>query len=256
MEALIELRNVGLAFERDGRRTPVLSGLDLDVTAGEFVAIVGSSGVGKSTLLRLLMDLVQPNEGTVTVRAKPHPGRLPLALVFQDARLLPWRRVASNVGFGLEHGGISAVEHKRRVADALALVGLADYGERYPHELSGGQRQRVALARALAVDPDVLLMDEPFASVDAITRESLQDELLRVHAATGKTILFVTHDIDEAVLLADRVVPLAGQPAAAGRIAQVSIPRPRRRGDPALTEVAAMVRRELAASTGPQTFLP
>lgn len=249
MEALIELRNVGLAFERDGRRTPVLRGVDLDVPAGEFVAIVGSSGVGKSTLLRLLMGLVQPNEGTVTVRAKPQPGRLPLALVFQDARLLPWRRVAGNVGFGLEHGGISAAEHKRRVAEALTLVGLAEYGERYPHELSGGQRQRVALARALAVDPDVLLMDEPFASVDAITRESLQDELLRVHAATRKTVLFVTHDIDEAILLADRVVALLGQPAAPGAIVTVDLPRPRRRGDPNLTHLATELRRDLAASS-------
>jgi NitT/TauT family transport system ATP-binding protein len=127
-------------------------------------------------------------------------------MVFQDARLLPWRKVVSNVGFGLEHGRFSAAERREKAEAALALVELTGYSGRYPHELSGGQRQRVALARALAVDPDILLMDEPFAALDAITRESLQGELARIHAATGKTILFVTHSIDEAVYLADEVV--------------------------------------------------
>ena len=135
-----------------------------------------------------------------------------MALVFQDARLLPWRRVVANVAFGLEGSGLSKLQRLAKAQEMLDLVGLGEYGQRWPHQLSGGQRQRVAIARALAVDPDVLLMDEPFSALDSFTREGLQDELQRIQAATGKTILFVTHDIDEAVTLADRVVVLAVKP--------------------------------------------
>ncbi|GJD52888.1 Aliphatic sulfonates import ATP-binding protein SsuB [Methylobacterium crusticola] len=245
MAGLIAIRGLALAFSRDGARTQVLAGLDLDVAPGEFLAVVGASGVGKSTLLRVIAGLVRPDAGRVTV-SPPALGRRAVALVFQDARLLPWRRIADNVAFGLEKLRIPRPERRRRALEALARVGLADLAGRWPFQLSGGQRQRVALARALAVEPHVLLMDEPFSALDALTRESLQDELARLCGASGQTVVFVTHDIGEAVYLADRVVVVAGAP---GRIVAVHVnpaPRPRSRAAPALRETAQRIRRDLA----------
>ncbi|MHB2166185.1 ABC transporter ATP-binding protein [Alsobacter sp. R-9] len=229
MEGVIDIRGLSLAFERDGQRTQVLEGLDLVVERGSFVAVVGASGVGKSTLLRVLMGLAKASAGTVALGTRSKE-RQPLALVFQDARLLPWRRVADNVSFGLEGRGLSRAERRERALRALAIVGLADLAGRWPHQLSGGQRQRVSLARALAVEPEVLLMDEPFSALDAITRETLQDELTRIQAVTGTTILFVTHDIEEAAYLADRVVVLAGSPGHVVADHRIEASRPRRRG--------------------------
>lgn len=250
MAGLIEIRGLGLAYERDGQVTQVLSGLDLTVPHGEFLAIVGESGVGKSTLLRVLIGLAEPSAGSARVNSTDRRGpsaRLPpTALVFQDSRLLPWRRVIDNVGFGLEWSGIPGVERRRRAQAMLDLVGLGDLAGRWPHQLSGGQRQRVALARALAVEPDVLLMDEPFSALDSFTREGLQDELLRIRAATGRTIIFVTHDIEEAVYLADRVVVLTGRPAGIGAEIEVDAPQPRRRRDPKLAEASRLLRAELS----------
>jgi len=245
MEAIIKLDQVGLSFERDGQRTDVLQDFSLQVPAGRFVAIIGPSGVGKSTLLRVIAGLLPPTAGQVTINARRDNRRLPVALVFQDARLLPWRKVASNVGFGLEHAQFKAAERRERVESALALVGLSGYSARYPHELSGGQRQRVALARALAVDPDILLMDEPFAALDAITRESLQGELARIHAATGKTVLFVTHSIDEAVYLADEVVAITGKPGRLAVRVAIAAERPRNRNSAEIADLAGRLRVEL-----------
>ncbi|WP_404295287.1 ABC transporter ATP-binding protein (plasmid) [Microvirga sp. RSM25] len=241
MESVIEIRDLSLAFERAGQKTTVLDRLSLDVRRGEFLAIVGPSGVGKSTLLRVLTGLVRPSAGTWRVRAK-NSERRPVAFVFQDSRLLPWRRVMSNVAFGLEHPHTPRRERKSKAQGALDFVGLSHLAQRWPHELSGGQRQRVSLARALAVQPEVLLMDEPFSALDAITRESLQDELIRIWQKTGKTILFVTHDIDEATYLADRVIILSGSP---GRIVaehRIDRPYPRRRQDAALAKTAKALR--------------
>ncbi len=238
MESVIDISGLSLAFERDGQRNEVLRGLDLDVPRGAFIAIVGSSGVGKSTLLRVLIGLATASAGTVRVTTRSEQ-RQPLALVFQDSRLLPWRSVIDNVAFGLEGSGIAKAERLRKAGEALEIVGLAHLAGRWPHQLSGGQRQRVALARALAVEPEVLLMDEPFSALDAITRENLQDELVRIWRETGKTILFVTHDIEEATYLADRVVVLAGSPGrvVADQIIDAARPRPRSRAAaPALVE--------------------
>lgn len=243
---IIAIRDLALAFEQDGVRNEVLRHLDLDVRRGEFLAIVGSSGVGKSTLLRVLIGLARPSGGTVEIGATAGAERA-MALVFQDARLLPWRRVAANVSFGLEKTKLTAAARRERALHLLASVGLRDYGDRWPYQLSGGQRQRVALARALCVRPAILLMDEPFSALDAPTRETLQDELVRVWQTQGVTVLFVTHDIEEAVYLADRVIALGGKPGEVRSSVSVDVERPRRRGDLNLDLLADQIKRDLSA---------
>jgi NitT/TauT family transport system ATP-binding protein len=213
-------RTFTLRADRGG--PPVLAalgGVDLDVRDGEFVCIVGPSGCGKSTLLDLLAGLTRPTTGRVLIDGREITGPgLDRGVVFQQYALLPWRTALGNVEFGLEAKGVARAERPERAREYLELVGLHGFEDRYPHELSGGMKQRVAIARSLAFDPDVLLMDEPFAALDAQTRETMQSELLRIWKRTGKTIVFVTHGIDEAVYLSQRVAVLSARP---GRIAAV-----------------------------------
>ena len=244
MAAIVAFDRVGFAFE--GAPAPLFENVTLAVERGEFATVVGASGAGKSTLLRVVAALVEPTSGSVTRAVETAADRRPIAMVFQEPRLMPWRRVADNVALGLEGLSLSGGERRERVRAALALVGLGDLGARWPHELSGGQRQRVGIARALAVGPDLLLMDEPFGSLDAITRQAMQDELLRIWRETGKSILFVTHDIDEAVYLGDRVLLLGGAPTRISETYAVAAPRPRERGGSAVTQIAARVKSDFS----------
>ena len=213
MAKVIETRDLAVAFGKGDSPNIVFRHLNIAIEEGEFVTLVGVSGAGKSTLLRVIADLIPAYEGSVKVETEPDPGSRPIAMVFQAALLMPWRKIDANVALGLEGINVSEALKKERVERTLALVGLGDYGERWPYQLSGGQRQRIGIARALAVEPDILLMDEPFGALDAITRTALQDELLRIWRETRKSILFVTHDIEEAVYLGDRVLLLGDQPA-------------------------------------------
>lgn len=202
-----------------------LNDVSFDVRAGEFVTLVGPSGCGKSTLLDLLCGLTAPTSGRILVdgRSVDGPG-LDRGIVFQQYALFPWRTALGNVEFGLEaKGGIPKAERTRRARAFLSMVGLSDFENRYPHELSGGMKQRVAIARSLSYDPDILLMDEPFAALDEETRESLQRELLGIWQRTGKTIVFITHSIDEAVFLGQRVVVMAARPGRIKAIVDVPI---------------------------------
>jgi NitT/TauT family transport system ATP-binding protein len=225
-EALIEFRDVGVILGGQ----PILQGIDLKIRRGEFVCVIGPSGCGKTTALRLLAGLLRPTSGAVRYRGEALSGPRPdIAVVFQDysKALLPWRTAAGNVALALESLGIPKSEQGDRTQELLAKVGLAGQGRRYPAEMSGGMQQRVQIARCLAQDPDVLLMDEPFGALDAMTRQSLQDEVLAIVAATGATVFFVTHDLEEAVYLGDRVIGLRPHPGRIGIEAIVPLPRPR-----------------------------
>ncbi|MGI8697152.1 MAG: ABC transporter ATP-binding protein [Mycobacteriales bacterium] len=205
---LVEIRNLTKEFPRDVHG-PVLDNVSLDVHRGEQVAILGPSGCGKSTLLNIVAGLVAPSAGSATVAESTAV----VAYVFQQPRLLPWRTVRRNVEYGLEQRSLPTGEVRQRAADAIELVHLDGHDGKYPHELSGGMQQRVALARGLALEPDILLMDEPFGALDALTRSYLQDELVSLVRRTRSTTVLVTHDIDEALLLADRVVVMSNRPA-------------------------------------------
>jgi NitT/TauT family transport system ATP-binding protein len=229
MQAYIQGRNVNLTF-RPPNRGPVraLDRFDIDVREGEFLSIVGPSGCGKSTFLNVLLGLIKPDSGDLRLRGKPISGPgSDRAMVFQEFGLLPWRTVQSNIELGLELKGVPAEQRHNVSVRFVDMVGLAGFEGHFPHELSGGMKQRVGLARALATDPDVLLMDEPFAALDAQTRDIMQVELLRIWQEARKTVLFVTHQIDEAIYLSDRVMVMTRRPGHAKRIFAIDLPRPR-----------------------------
>ena len=223
--AAIEIRKLRREYGEGATRVVALDDIDLSIAPGEFVCIVGPSGCGKSTLLRILAGLDTQSSGTIRVEAGGFA--VQNAMVFQESGLFPWMNVETNVGFGLMTRGVPAAEIAPRVEAALKLVGLTKFRHHYPHQLSGGMRQRGAIARAFVTDPAMLLMDEPFAALDAQNRAILQAELTRIWATTGKTVVYVTHSIEEALLLGDRTVVMTAQPGRIKTIIDTPFPHPR-----------------------------
>lgn len=231
----ITARGIEKSFaDKRGRRQPILGGLNLEVAAGEFVCLLGPNGCGKTTFLNLLAGFDPPDAGEIMVDGRrvtaPSPERV---MIMQSYDLFPWRTVLGNVEYGLEMRGWERKRRRQKARELIALVGLAGSEEQHPRELSGGMRQRVAIARALAVEPQILLLDEPFGALDSLTRSRMQGELLRLWRQWQMTIIFVTHDINEAINLADRVAVLPPRPGAFRDIVSLELPRPRDLRDPA-----------------------
>ena len=254
MAALIEFQRVSQFFTTRGD-TPAqaLHQVSLDIEAGEFVCLIGPSGCGKTTLLHLLAGFLQPTDGQVRFRGqrveRPGPER---GVVFQEYALFPWMTARQNVEFGLRALAVPADERRSRALAALARVGLSAAAERYPHELSGGMRQRIAVARSLVVEPKVLLLDEPFAAVDAMTRATLQKDLLRLWQETGVSVVFVTHNIDEAIFLAQRVVVMAPHPGTLNDDLRIDLDYPRQRGSVAFAQHYNRIEAALAGAPARQ----
>ena len=230
--AQIKLQATGLRHEyyqpRTGGRLLALDNIDLHVDDGEFVSIVGPSGCGKTTFINLCDGLLKPTAGRIDIDGKQITGPgTDRGMVFQDSCLMPWRTVIKNVIFGLECQGLDNAEGQERARKFIKLVGLQGFEDHYPHELSGGMQQRCNLARALTVDPKILIMDEPFAALDAQTREIMQKELLRIWSEARKTVLFITHQINEAIYLADRVIVFGARPGRVKQTIKIDLPRPR-----------------------------
>jgi ABC-type nitrate/sulfonate/bicarbonate transport system ATPase subunit len=222
----LQVEHLHTVFTRDGKSTPVLEDISLEVADGEFVCLLGPSGCGKSTLLSTMAGFLSPTSGEVKIDGEvvsgPDPRRI---FVFQERGVFPWLTVEGNIAFGLFH--LTRPERQQRVAHYIKMVGLEGFEKAYPPALSGGMKQRLEVARALAVNPDMLFLDEPFGALDSITRLIMRGELLRIWEAERKTIIFVTHDIDEAVQLADRVVVMSARPATIQQIVDIDIPHPR-----------------------------
>jgi NitT/TauT family transport system ATP-binding protein len=226
VEAKLVVGHVSMIFTRDGKSLPVLEDIHLDVRKGEFLCVVGPSGCGKSTLLNLMGGFLSPSSGSIRIDGEivrgPDPRRI---FVFQERGVFPWLTVEGNIGFGLFK--LPHAERGRRIAHYVQMVGLTGFEQAYPNELSGGMKQRLEVARALAVNPDVLFLDEPFGALDSITRLTMRSELLRIWEAERNTIIFVTHDIDEAVQVADRVAVMSNRPGRIQRIVDIDIEHPR-----------------------------
>jgi NitT/TauT family transport system ATP-binding protein len=226
LKTKLSVENASMTFKRDGKSTPVLENISLEVGDGEFVCLLGPSGCGKTTLLNAMAGFLSPTSGQIQVDGEvvrgPDPRRI---FVFQERGVFPWLTVEGNIGFGLFK--LPRAEREERIAHYIKMVGLEGFEKAYPPELSGGMKQRLEVARALAVNPDMLFLDEPFGALDSITRLEMRRELLRIWEAERKTIIFVTHDIDEAVQLADRVVVMSARPATIRQIVDIDIPHPR-----------------------------
>jgi NitT/TauT family transport system ATP-binding protein len=245
----LRVRGLYLSFDDGGKPRPILDGVDVTVEAGEFVCLVGPSGCGKSTLLHVLGGFLQATSGSVEIDGEevrgPDPRRI---FVFQESAVFPWLTVEGNIGFGLTH--LAGKERAERIAHYIDLVGLGGFERAFPHQLSGGMKQRLEVARALAVNPDVLYMDEPFASLDYITRMEMRRELLRIWQRERKTILLVTHDIDEAVQLGDRVLVLSARPARIRETLEIPMPHPRDTGAPEYIRLRSRILDEIGVAKG------
>lgn len=249
-EPEIRIENLSIQFpDKDGGEPVMaLQNVNLEIRQGEFISMVGPSGCGKTTLLRTIADLQQPTSGQILVRGQtPRQIRLQkkFGIVFQSPVLYEWRTVRRNVCMPMELLGMPRKDRTKRVTEMLELVNLMEFGQKYPHELSGGMQQRVGIARALAIRPEILLMDEPFSALDEFTKQKLHEDLLRIWRKTNKTILFVTHNIQEAVFLSDRVVVLSPHPGRVSAVVDIDIPRPRTLSvldSPAFNSLVAKVR--------------
>lgn len=245
----LSILGVGKQFRVGGRALDVLANVSLAITEGEFVCLVGPSGCGKSTLLNIIAGLEKPSAGRVLADGRPVAGvGADRILMFQEPALFPWLTVRENVEFGLKLRGYTREERVSRAMEALRLVGLADFARSFVHQLSGGMKQRAALARALVLDPGILLLDEPFAALDAQSRDVLHGELLEIWSRTGKTIVFVTHNVPEALRLADRIVVFSARPGRVIGEFPVKMPRPRQVEQGALCEIGEAIRGELRAT--------
>ncbi len=244
---VIEIKGVSKTYKTQDGEVPSLKPLDFDIHDGEFLVVVGPSGCGKSTLLKLIAGLLPPSEGEIRVdgRVVKSPHR-DVGIVFQSALLLPWRRVLENVMMPVEVKGLPIGEYRNRALALLKMVGLDGFEKKYPWQLSGGMQQRAAICRALVHDPKIVLMDEPFGALDAMTRERMNVELQRIQRETGKTVLLITHSIPEAVFLADRVLVMSARPGQIDAIYDVTLPRPRSldvMADPRFVELTQVIRR-------------
>ena len=244
----IMLRDIGMAYQNDGKDVTALTGVSMDIKKGEFVSLVGPSGCGKTTLLRIIADLITPTSGEIKIAGEtPREARLKqrYGIVFQNAVLYEWRTVKKNIMLPLEIMHIPRKEQEDRAMKMLELVGLTEFADHYPSQLSGGMQQRVGIARALAIQPEILLMDEPFSALDEFTREKLHEDLLRIWRRTNKTIVFVTHNISESVFLSDKVCVLSPHPGRLSALVDIDLPRPRTmelKNTPHFTELVAKVR--------------
>jgi NitT/TauT family transport system ATP-binding protein len=259
---IVTIRGVDKRFTAGGETTTALQAIDLTVGPGEFVSLIGPSGCGKSTLLRIIGDLTAPSVGSVTVNGKPAPQARrdrDYGMVFQAPVLFDWRTIEQNVELPLEIIGVAHAARQRRAKEMLALVELADFARHHPWQLSGGMQQRAAIARALAFEPKLLLMDEPFGALDEMTRERMNDELLRIWERTGTTIVFVTHSIPEAVFLSSRIVVMSPRPGRITDLVEVDLPRPRNdaaRETERYFELITQVREALRAPDAQRSELP
>ena len=246
---VIKIDNVSKSFKSGKKTVQALSRVNLDIYKGEFISLLGPSGCGKTTLLRMIADLIEPSEGSLTVDGEtPEKARLnrKYGMVFQSPVLYEWRTIIMNVELPLEIIKLDKEERRERAMKMLDLVGLTDFADHYPSQLSGGMQQRVGIARALALNPDILLMDEPFSALDEFTREKLHEDLLRIWSKTNKTIVFVTHNISESVYLSDRVCVLSPHPGRLSAVIDINLPRPRTeemRDSPELNELVVKVRK-------------
>ncbi len=242
----LEIKNIRKSFYRNGETVQPLENVNIDIKDGEFVCLLGPSGCGKSTLLNIIAGLIKPDSGEIILNGKAVRGPgVDRAVMFQESGLFPWLTVLENVEFGMEAAGISKVERREKAVQYLKMVHLSKFKDAYIHQLSGGMKQRVALARALTLDSDVLLMDEPFSALDSQTKGILQQEVQRIWWETGKTIIFVTHNVEEAVLLGDRIILMSSHPGRVKEDIDIQLARPRKEGDSDVRYIQAKIIDEL-----------